>query len=274
MNFGFNYCSFIVTRGKKQLAITKDLLPGLASSALWMQFPGGSQSLHTSSGYWSRLTRAQEPTAYASPHSASRDITPGNRVQPRWEYGRHTNQCLFFFFFGELSFKHLSVHHGPYWVALFPFMFTLKQTSLIAWVRDESQLCQFQAMKPQTIYLVSLCLSFSIYKTQIITSCFTELWEVNAIVYTKCLVLLYYILFWPTFQKTLWGETDLRTHYVSKRPLSSSKSRLFRTLQSQDFPFWDWSDLWRYFIKSLDVKALPIFHQRIKSIWKKNAKLI
>ena len=209
MNFGFNYCSFIVTRGKKQLAITKNLLPGLASSALWMQFPGGSQSLHTSSGYWSRLTGAQETTTYASPHLTSRDITPWKPGSAPVGVWTPYKSVPFFFFFWELSFKHLSVHHGPYWVALFPFMFTLKQISLIAWVRDESQLCQFQAMKPQTIYLVSLCLSFSIYKTQIITSYFTELWEVNATVYAKCLVLLYLLTHLPEDSegKQTWGHT-------------------------------------------------------------------
>lgn len=168
-----------------------------------MQFPGASQSLHTSSGYWSRLTRAQEPTAHTSPQLSLQRHTPGNRVQPWWEYGRHT-PCLFSFFFWELSFKHLSVHRGPYRVAFFPFMFTLKKISLIAWVRDESQLCQFHAMKPQTVYLISLCLSFSIYKTQII-SYFTELWELNAKVYAKCRVLLH-MLFWPTLRRLCEGK--------------------------------------------------------------------
>ena len=74
-----------------------------------MQFPGVSQSLHTSSGYWSRLTRAQEPTGHTSPQLGLQRHNP-------WKPGLATVGVRTPYksvpFFWELSFKHLSVYRG------------------------------------------------------------------------------------------------------------------------------------------------------------------
>lgn len=57
-----------------------------------------------------------------------------------------------------------------------------------------------------------------------------------------------------------------RLYCIPTRASSSSVIR-FRTLKSQGYQFWDWFDLWHYFIKSPYDKDLLIFHQRIKSIF-------
>lgn len=73
-------------------------------------------------------------------------------------------------------------------------------------------------------------------------------------------------------QKTLWGETGWRAHCIQEA-LPSSQNSLFRTPSIQASHF-ETDLIYDAILQSLYVKALPIFHQRIKSIWKKNAKLI